>query len=94
MARERTSDRKNACLEMVSADSILLFADGLDRAILGIAERDGHDFVVYDSEKIVQILRNRDGMSQDEAYEFFEINIAGAWLGEQTPIIVRPVRLT
>jgi hypothetical protein len=30
----------------------------------------------------------RDGMDYDEAYEFFEFNTLGAYVGEQTPVFV------
>lgn len=83
---------KQACLDMVSDDTVLLFADGLDSAILGITEREGYELVVYDSEKIMRILRHRDGMNIEEAHEFFEVNIACAWIGERTPIFIRPVQ--
>jgi hypothetical protein len=29
--------------------------------------------------------------TRDEAEEFFDFNIAGAWMGEQTPIILRRI---
>lgn len=66
----------------------LLFAEGYDDAIVGIAERDGVDVVAYDADAIVAILRKRDGMTRDEAEEFFDYNIGGAFLGERTPIFV------
>ena len=28
----------------------------------------------------------RDGMSDEEAVEYFEFNVTGAWVGENTPI--------
>ena len=32
----------------------------------------------------------RDGMSNDEAIEFFEFNIEGAWMGDTTPLFMHP----
>ena len=65
----------------------LLFADGFDDAIIGIAERAGMEPVVaYDVNKIIEILA-RD-MSEDEAVEYFEFNILGAYMGERTPVFV------
>ena len=29
-----------------------------------------------------------DGMVWDEAVEFFDFNIAGAWVGDNTPVIM------
>jgi|TARA_B110000211_G_scaffold176582_2_gene199537 hypothetical protein len=68
----------------------MLTADGLDAAILGVGERCGQpDIVAYDVAKIIEILMDRDGMSYEEAFEFYEHNIAGAWHGDQTPLWVR-----
>lgn len=65
----------------------LLFADGFDDAILGVAERIGMEPVVaYSTPKIIEIL-SRD-MTEDEAVEYFEFNILGAYVGERTPIFV------
>ena len=65
----------------------LLFADGFDDAIIGVAERIGMEPVVaYDVNKIIEILA-RD-MSEDEAVEYFEFNILGAYMGERTPVFI------
>lgn len=66
-----------------------LFADGLEEAILGIAERCSKaPLVVYDADKCIEILATRDGMSREEAEEFFHFNILGAWVGEGTPLFL------
>ena len=83
------SKRRAACLEMVGADETLLFADGLDEAILGLTDRDGATVVVYDIRQVVSLLRRRDGMAKSEAEEFFAFNIAGAHVGDLTPIFVQ-----
>jgi hypothetical protein len=63
--------------------------NGLEEALIGIGQRHGMlPVAVYSEDKIHQIHMERDGMSEDDAIEFFEYNIAGAWLGEGTPIIV------
>lgn len=65
----------------------LLFADGFDEAILGVAERIGMEAVVaYSTPKIIEIL-SRD-MTEEEAVEYFEFNILGAYVGERTPVFV------
>ena len=78
---------RQACLDLID-DSEILFADGYDDAILGVAEWDGVWCVVYDVERILRILRKRDGMTRDEAQEFYAFNIAGAWVGERTPVFM------
>jgi len=67
----------------------LLICDGLDDAIMGVCMRYGEpDVVAYDFLKVLNILVERDGMSPEEALEFFEYNIIGAGMGERTPVFV------
>jgi hypothetical protein len=68
-----------------AVDEVLL-ADGFDEALLGYAHRQGQPPVaVYDRKKCIEVLMARDGMSFDEADEFFEFNVVGAWVGAETP---------
>jgi hypothetical protein len=70
-------------------DENMLVADGFDAAILGVAERCGQlPLVVYDAEKCIKILVERDHMSYEDAEEFFNFNTAGAWVGEYTPLFL------
>ena len=63
-----------------------------DVAILGVAERIGMSpIVAYDTAKIIDILCERDGMEGDEAAEYFEFNIAGAYVGDRTPIFIAQI---
>ncbi len=65
-----------------------LLLDGFDDAIIGIAQRINLGPVVaYDVEKILDILC-KDGMTYEEALEYYNFNILGAWMGEFTPIFV------
>ena len=66
--------------------SEMLRADGFNDAIMGIVQRCGQDDVVlYDTDTVIEGLMNGDGMSYEEAVEYFEFNILGAWMGEGTP---------
>ena len=63
--------------------------DGFDNAIVGVGERNNTDsMIVYDYDKMVKVLVTRDDMSYEEAEEYIEFNIVGAWIGDTTPIIV------
>lgn len=63
----------------------LLFCDGLDDALIGVCHRFGMTAVaLYDRSKIIEGYM-RDGMSHEQAEEFFEFNVLGAWKGEETP---------
>lgn len=65
-------------------DDDLLFADGFDSAIIGVGERCGAPYiVVYDREKAIKILVKRDKMSREEAVEYFDFNVTGAYVGEK-----------
>jgi hypothetical protein len=80
----------NPILELIEEHNPeALKADGFDDAILGIASRCGsRDLLAYDVNKIINILVERDGMSYEEAQEFFEFNILGAYVGENTPTFI------
>jgi transcriptional regulator len=47
--------------------------------------------IVYDIDEVINILI-RDGMDVDEAIEYYEYNIAGAYVGENTPSFIRLIR--
>tara|TARA_R110000796_G_scaffold29001_4_gene78909 strand:+ start:3916 stop:4152 length:237 start_codon:yes stop_codon:yes gene_type:complete len=67
----------------------MLKADGFDEALIGIGRRcSQEDVLVYDFDKAVKILVDRDKMAVDEAMEFLEYNTLGAWVGEETPMFV------
>jgi hypothetical protein len=72
----------------------MLKIDGYDEAIIGPAyawrDRGVYGVLVYDAEKIRDVLMTRDGMDADEAREFIEYNIEGAYMGNHTPILVWP----
>ena len=71
---------------------------GLDEAIVGIAYvwqrhpeggAERIETLIYDGERIVHLLVEQ-GMTLDEAYEYLDFNIDGAYLGTATPIIMWP----
>ena len=92
MSRNTGQSIRQACLAPIGDEESLLFADGYDDAIMGIAELNGTASVVYDSAKVVKILRSRDGMTRADAEEFFAYNVAGAFLGESSPIFLQRIR--
>lgn len=78
---------------MEDIDGDLLWADGLLNAVIGIATRaDGMRVVCYSIEKIIEVFMKRDGMTEEEAYEFYEFNVACAWVGDKTPIFVETIK--
>lgn len=73
----------------------MLKIDGHDDAVIGPAFIWGDGgtrthVLVYDAEVIRATLMKRDGMEADEAREYIEFNIEGAYVGPDTPILVWP----
>jgi hypothetical protein len=63
----------------------VLICDGFDDAIIGIEPTTSR--LVYDVDKMIETLISQ-GMDRDEAIEYYEFNIVGAYVGELTPIFV------
>ena len=63
----------------------IFFADGYDEAIAGVVWDGERTRVVYKTEKILAILME-DEMTYDEAAEYFDFNVAGAYMGVYTPL--------
>lgn len=69
--------------EALDEESIVL-ADGFADAFLGIGRQFSKPIAVYSRRKCIEVLM-RD-MDEEQAEEYFEFNLAGAWVGESTPI--------
>jgi hypothetical protein len=83
------ADEIRDTLDEINPDAIIW--DGFDEALIGIGERCGLGPVaIYDRETMVEILSEE--MTVDEADEYLEFNVIGAYVGEYTPIIVYVLR--
>ena len=79
----------NARYRVLDIDPEMLFLEPaeFDSAIIGVADRFRMETVVaYDKEAILEILM-RD-MSEEDALEYFDFNIIGAYVGDKTPVFV------
>lgn len=85
-----TFDEIKAILAEHNPEAILL--DGFEEALVGIACQFTKSLACYDRALCIQILMKRDGMTEEMAEEYFEFNVAGAYLGENTPIILTDLR--
>lgn len=75
--REKITER------VTEAEETTIFYDGLDDAIIGI---ELHSFrVVYSVTECIKLL-SKD-MTEAEAIEYFEFNVASMYVGEKTPIL-------
>jgi len=83
-------DTINEYLESIG-ESVLL-ADGFDDAMIGVSQRINEPLLaVYSYDKMIDVLIERDGLDYEEATEYLEFNVLGAWVGEKTPIIVTSI---
>lgn len=72
--------------EIASLNPESLFADGFDNALIGY---DASSFgAVYDYDKCMTVLIDRDGMSYEEAHEYMEFNVVSAYVGDFTPSFI------
>ena len=76
--------------EHIGDDYSILLADGLDEAFIGIGWQFNTPLAVYDQDKCIEILESQ-GMTPEEAQEYFYFNTQGAYVGEQTPIFLERI---
>jgi len=89
--RKTTSrSKRNIRKDLVeqTGDKSLLFAEGLDAAIMGVANEMEPFRIIYDKDKIVKILMKQNKWNFDEANEYAHYNIYDAYVGERTPIYI------
>ena len=81
--------RSNIQEYLESRGETVLLCDGFDEAFIGLSQRINEPLLaVYSYDKMVDVLMKRDGMEHDDAVDYLDFNVLGAWVGEQTPIIV------
>ena len=60
--------------------------EDFDQAVVSITtNQEGQVVAVYDEIKIIDVLVDQ-GMTEDEAWEYFYFNIEGAYMGKNTPV--------
>ena len=64
-------------------DEEILKADGFDKAVIGIDEHSMR--LVYSVKLCIEKLIT-EGMSMEDAIDYFNFNVSGAYVGEKTPI--------
>lgn len=69
------------------AEGAVILSD-LDNAIIGIVEDFNGRRILYSKTKILNILMVRDGMTMDEAEEYYDYNILGLYAGDQNPVFL------
>lgn len=65
---------------------VIIYPSGFEDCIVGVGERfGGPPVAVLDVEKMLKKME-KDGMTREEAIEYFEFNILGAHVGEENPV--------
>jgi len=64
-----------------------LLADGLEEAFIGIGYQFNTPIAIYSKSKAIQCFIDQ-GMDEEQAYEYYDYNVSGAHVGEQTPIFL------
>jgi hypothetical protein len=65
-----------------------MLAYGLNDALIGITSGTYGNVAVYDYDKCVQILMDKQDMTTTEAVEWMEYNVVSSYVGETTPVFV------
>ena len=74
------------------ADKRLVKANGLEDAIIGVGSRiNMPDVLIYSYNKCVKIFMEKEGWTHEEAIEWMDYNVVGAWVGDTTPIFVHEI---
>ena len=78
---------EEARLALADENPDALWPDGFEGAYIGMARRCGQPtLAAFSYSKGVAVLMERDAMSCEDAMEWMEFNVVGAWMGEHTPI--------
>jgi len=73
-------------------DERLVKANGLEDAIIGVGSRmNMPDVLIYSYNKCVKIFMEKEGWTHEEAIEWMDYNVVGAWVGDTTPIFVHEI---
>ena len=77
--------------EVLGLEEGAVWMDGFDECVVGSVERFGMEPVLaYDLDAVIgKLVRKGEGMTLEEAWEWWSVNMRGAWVGEMTPAFVR-----
>jgi hypothetical protein len=83
-------DIQDYCLSYF--DDSIITADGFELAFLGCGYSFGGAYAIYNYITCLEILMQRDEMTYDEAEEYFEFNVTGAFVGDRMPVFLLPMK--
>lgn len=88
-AQNYSADIESA-IEDLPEDNAVLLADGLESAFIGIGYQFNTPIAVYSRNRVLKHFEN-EGMSPEDAIEYYEFNVAGSYVGESTPIFLNDI---
>jgi len=69
-----------------------LYPSDLKDAIVGVVERCGTEpLIVLDKQECIRIFVERDGMTEEDAWDHFSYNVIGGYVGEGTPFFLTKI---
>ena len=88
-AKGRKVDRD--LIRDIVGDVVLL--DGMNKAFIGLVKRQDQDMcALYDIERCIKVLMERDGMTREDAMEFFSFNIESMYVGDRGPYFLTRIK--
>jgi len=69
-------------------DDGALFVDGMEAALIGVGVQFSREIAIYDYDKCLDILIERDNMDIEEAIDHMEYHVIGAYAGKSTPVFL------
>lgn len=69
----------------------ILLADGFEEAFIGLGHQFDTPCAVYDVDQCINSLVD-EGMTHEEAWEYFDFNVQGSYVGKNTPIFIERFR--
>lgn len=70
----------------------MVFLEGFDDAITGTALSQGNTVVCYSMSNMVDTLKKRHEMTENEAWEWLDHNTFFAYFGPHTPVYIDDIR--
>lgn len=77
---------KETIIDLYGDTDEIVFADGLDEAIIGFEPNEWK--VVYSRTKCMNVLMEQENIGEEEALEFLEYNTFNSYIGDKTPLWV------
>tara|TARA_R100000808_G_C2111763_1_gene125627 strand:+ start:143 stop:406 length:264 start_codon:yes stop_codon:yes gene_type:complete len=78
--------------QQILNDENALILEGHESAMVAIGTRCGEPtLAVYDRDKLIESFMSKEKWDFEDAQEWVEFNIEGAWMGKETPMILNMI---